>query len=232
MEVEREGLDLGADASAAAVLEGSRVGEPGGVLVERLDELVDALPTRGHGEHDGRPPGSGLAALPQRQHVAQLPSGGVSAVAVGLVDRVDVADLQDPRLGRLDPVAHAGRDQHHGRVRRPGDLDLGLPDAHRLDDDGVEAGRIQDAYGLRRRGRQPAEATTRGHRPDEHVAGRARAPACGSGHRAARRRRTARSGRRRAPRRAPPEPGTRATRADVVVDFPTPGDPVIPRTRA
>ena len=47
------------------------------------------------------------AALPEGDHGAQLAGRGVGAVAVGLVDDVDVADLEDPGLGGLDAVAHA-----------------------------------------------------------------------------------------------------------------------------
>ena len=47
------------------------------------------------------------APVGQREHVAQLPADLVGAVAVGLVDHEDVADLQDAGLGGLDAVAHA-----------------------------------------------------------------------------------------------------------------------------
>ena len=48
-----------------------------------------------------------LGALGQREHRAQLAADLVGAVAVGLVDDVDVADLEDPGLRGLDAVAHA-----------------------------------------------------------------------------------------------------------------------------
>ncbi len=59
----------------------------------------------------------------------------VGAVAVGLVDDEDVADLEDPGLGRLDAVAHARGEQHQRGVGEAGDLDLALADADGLDED-------------------------------------------------------------------------------------------------
>ena len=100
------------------------------------------------------------------EHRAQLAAYLVGPVAVGLVDHVDVADLEDPRLRGLDAVAHARRDQHQRGVGHRGDLDLALPDAHGLDQDHVAAGGLEHAQRLRRRPREPAEVATRGHRAD------------------------------------------------------------------
>ena len=150
----------------------------------------------------------GLAPLAEREHVVQLPRGRVGAVPVGLVHHEYVADLQDPGLGRLDPVAHARGEQHHRGVRRRGDLDLGLPDAHRLDQDHLAARRVEHPERLRGGRGQAAEVAARGHRADVDAPGRSRAPASAPGRRAARRRRTARTGRPRAPRPACRVPGT------------------------
>ena len=97
----------------------------------------------------------------------QVADDPVGAVAVGLVDDEDVGDLEDPGLGRLDGVAHAGREQDQGGVGEPGDVDLGLADADGLDEHDVAAGGRQHAQRLRRRPRQPAEVPAGGHRADE-----------------------------------------------------------------
>ena len=84
--------------------------------------------------------------------MAQFAGSAVGTVTIGLVDHEDVADLQDAGLDGLDPVAQA-RCQHHDRgVGLAGDLHLGLPDADRLDEHRVAAGRVQDA-------RPPAAST-------------------------------------------------------------------------
>ena len=115
----------------------------------------------------GHPPALVGAAVAQRQHVAQVAHDRVGAVAVGLVDHEDVGDLEDAGLGRLDAVAHPGREQHERGVGQRGDLHLGLPDADRLDEHDVAAGRRQHAQRLRRRPGQPAEVAAAGHRADE-----------------------------------------------------------------
>ena len=104
------------------------------------------------------------------------------------------ADLEDARLGRLDAVAHARREQHQRGVGQRGDLDLGLPDPDGLDQDDVAAGGVEHAQRLRRGPRQPAEVPAGGHRADVDAACRARGPASAPGRRAARRRRTASDG--------------------------------------
>src|SRR5205823_4568172 len=71
---------------------------PGRVLLQRVDDLVGALPLRGDRLHDRRLPPLGVA-LSQRKHVAQVADGLVSALAVSLVDHEDVGDLEDARLG-------------------------------------------------------------------------------------------------------------------------------------
>src|SRR5690606_29923436 len=88
-------------------------GQPLPVLVDGRDDLVDALPARGHGAHHRRPPLT-RRPLAQRDHALDVPVGGVGTVPVRLVDHEDVRDLQDAGLHGLDGVAHAGREQHQG----------------------------------------------------------------------------------------------------------------------
>ena len=137
--------------------------------VERGDELVDPLPRGGDGAHHGRAPGRAvdLAAV-QRDHVLELLHGGVRAVPVGLVDHEDVGHLEDPGLGRLDGVPHPGGQEHDRRVGQGHDLHLRLAHPHRLDQDHVAPGGVEDAQGLRRRGRQTTQMAAGGHRSDEH----------------------------------------------------------------
>ena len=97
---------------------------------------------------------------------AQVAAELVGAVAVGLVDDVDVTDLQDPGLGRLDPVAGPRREQHQGGVREPGDLHLALSHADGLDEHDVAAGRVEHPQRLGRAPRESTEVATRGHRAD------------------------------------------------------------------
>ncbi len=76
--------------------------QPGAVLVDRGDDVVDALAAR------RRPPAPPAAATrPARaRRGAIMPwmsrYGGVGAVAVGLVDHEHVGDLEDAGLDRLD----------------------------------------------------------------------------------------------------------------------------------
>ena len=72
----------------------------------------------------------------------------IGAGPVGLVDHEDVRDLQDPGLGRLDAVAHPGREQHQRGVGEPGDLDLALADPDGLDDHHVVAVGPGDGEGV------------------------------------------------------------------------------------
>ena len=161
------------------------------------------------GAHHRRSP-----ARPRRAAIASIDRSSRAtsrrAVAVGLVDDEDVADLEDPGLGRLDAVAHAGRDQHEGGVGEPRDLELGLTDTHRLDQHDVAAGGVEHPQRLRastrtaRRGGRGRPSTGCRRR------GRRRGPACGPGRPAGRRRRTATTGRPRA--RRPAGRGARSAR--------------------
>ena len=89
---------------------------------------------------------------------------------IALVDDDDVGDLEQAGLDRLDLVAHLGRFEDDGRVGRRGDLDLALAGPDRLDEDEVEADRVEDRAGRPGRRGQPAGVAAGGHRPDEHVA--------------------------------------------------------------
>ena len=88
---------------------------------------------------------------------------------VALVDDDEVGHLKEPRLDRLDLVAHLGRLEHDGRVGRRRDLDLALARPDRLDEDEVEAGGVHHrGRGRRRRGKAAGVAAGR-HRADEDV---------------------------------------------------------------
>ena len=60
----------------------------------------------------------------------------------------DVGDFEDARLEQLDRIAAARLQRDERRVREFGDLDLGLPDADRLDDDDVFAERVHERDGV------------------------------------------------------------------------------------
>ena len=113
----------------------------------------------------------------------------------------------------------------------PAHLDLGLADAHRLEQHRVEAGRVEHPQGLRGGGRQPAEMSAGGHRPDVdpriqrvtlHPHPIAEQGAAGE-------RRARVDGQHPDPLAVRPQ---RADQGRVVVDLPTPGDPVSPITWA
>ncbi len=135
------------------------------VPLDRLDDLVDALLAGGDGLEHRRLPRT-VGPRREREHVRQLAGGLRGALAVRLVDHVDVADLEDPGLRGLDAVTHARRHQHERAVRLPGDLDLGLPDADGLQQDHLAPRRRQHAQRLRRGPRQTAEMAARRHRAD------------------------------------------------------------------
>ena len=156
----------------------------------------------------------------------QVAHRGVGALAVGLVDDEHVADLEDARLGRLDTVAHPGREQDDGRVGEARDLDLGLADADRLDHitSHPAASSTRIAWGVVHDNppRCPREAIERMYTSGSSACSCMRT---------------------RSPSSAPPENGedgstaripTRLPRARyavtrlVEVDLPTPGEPVSP----
>src|SRR5512139_46723 len=97
---ERDRLDLVTRPPDPAPLELSRRLHPGTVLVDGLDDLFHALADLGDRQHDRRLPDA-LGPVGQRDHRPQLSADLLGAVAVCLVDDVDVADLEDARLRRL-----------------------------------------------------------------------------------------------------------------------------------
>src|SRR6476620_7710269 len=134
---EDDRLDLVARPGLAALAEVTGARQPVGVLVDRLDHLLDALVPGGDGLDDGWPPEARLRPVAEGYHVSQVAHRRVGAFAVGLVDDEHVADLEDPGLRRLDPVAHTRGQQDNGGVGEAGHLDLGLADADRLDEHDV-----------------------------------------------------------------------------------------------
>ena len=73
-------------------------------------------------------------------------------------------------------------------VRGARDVELGLADADGLDEDSLEAERVEHVAHFARRGGKPAERAARGHRADEHARIERDATPCECGRRAARRR--------------------------------------------
>ena len=108
------------------------------MLLDLLDELVDALAARGLGLDDRDAP---AALRRERQHAADLADHRVGQRVVGLVDDDDVRDLHDARLERLDAVAGARDEDEDDRVGVVDDVDLRLADADGLEEDVVLAGR-------------------------------------------------------------------------------------------
>ena len=122
--------------------------------LELLDELLDPLAADGLGLDDRHAPAA-LGA--EREHAADLADHRVGQRVVGLVDDDDVGDLHDAGLQRLDRVARAGHQHEHDGVGVVDDVDLGLADADRLEEDVVLAGGVHQQRGLQRRLAEPAE---------------------------------------------------------------------------
>ena len=81
---------------------------------------------------------------------------------------MDIGDLQNASLDRLDFVTEPGRRDDDDAVRRLNDIDFVLSDAHRLDDNHVEPGGIQHVDNVEGRPSEPAERAAGGHAADEH----------------------------------------------------------------
>ena len=109
---------------------------------------VGALVPVGDRGDDRRAPES--ADRSERSSIAsQVAAGLVDALAIGLVDHEDIADLHFSRL--LSPVLSSpipGDEDDDRNVSRLYDLNLVLTDADRLDDHFFETGRIQYRYGI------------------------------------------------------------------------------------
>ena len=80
----------------------------------------------------------------------------VGAVAVGLVDRDGVGELEDALLDALQLVAGAGQREHEEEVDHVGDGGLALADADGLDEHDVEAGGLAEEHRLARAARDAA----------------------------------------------------------------------------
>ena len=102
----------------------------------------------GAGHHRRRP---GALAVHEAQRAGELAGRGAGlllAVAVGLVHRDHVGDLEDALLDALELVAGAGQGEEEERVDHAGDGDLGLPDADRLDQHHVVRRRLEHRHRL------------------------------------------------------------------------------------
>jgi hypothetical protein len=87
--------------------------------------------------------------------------GPLDVVAIGLVDRHHIGELEDTLLDALQVVTCAAEHQHQEAVDHPGHHRLGLTDTHRLHQDHVEPGRLADQDRLPGRTRHPAQRRTR-----------------------------------------------------------------------
>src|ERR1041384_5036860 len=108
-------------------------------------------------------------ALPYAQHYLDLLAQFIRSRPIALVDHVELGDLHDARLQRLNPVARFGYEYQHRGFGGRGDVELGLADADRFDEDAVESGGLEhicDLFGGRG---EPALRSPRGHRANEHA---------------------------------------------------------------
>ena len=124
----------------------------------------------------------------QLEHPLEIAHGAVRALAVRLVHREHVRDLEHAGLDRLHVVAEPGHRDDDDRVREVRDLDLVLADADRLDEDDVLPHRVEHLHDVRGRAREAAEVAARAERADEDARDRSRGPASGCGRRGSRRR--------------------------------------------
>ena len=174
-------------------------------------------------------------AAHQPQRAGELAGRGpglLLAVAVGLVDRDHVGDLEDALLDALQLVAGAGEGEEQERVDHPGDGDLGLADADGLDQHDVVRRPPRAPHRLGGRAGDAAEGAGRGRGPDVGVAGRRTASPSGSCRRAPSRRCARWTGRRRARRPGGRRAVSRVPSASMNVDLPTPGTPEMPTRTA
>ena len=152
-------------------------------------------------------------------------------LAVGLVDRDHVGDLEDALLDALQLVAGARQGQEQEGVDHAGDRDLGLADADGLDQHHVVAGGLEHDHRLGGGAGDAAEGAGGRRGPDVgvRVGGELRHPGLVAEHRAA----GAHAGR---VDREHADPLT--ARGEVLpsvsmkVDLPTPGTPEMPTRTA
>ena len=157
---------------------GALVGEAVGAEVvavrqHPLPHVVDADVVQRRAGHHRRRPLAAAAHQPQR--AGQLAGGRpglLLAVAVGLVDRDHVGDLEDALLDALELVAGAGQGEEEEGVDHAGHGDLGLADADGLDQHHVVRRRLEHRHRLHGRPGDAAEGAGGRRRPDVGVAGR------------------------------------------------------------
>jgi hypothetical protein len=113
---------------------------------DALPDVVEAVAgERAAGEHRDGP--AGVARLHHPQRPGQLPGRGArraDVLAVGLVDRDDVGELEDALLDALQLVARAASVSSRNVSNHAGHRGLRLTDSHRLDQHHVVAGRLHD----------------------------------------------------------------------------------------
>ena len=222
--VEGDRLDLGGGAGTAA-----RQRAPGALEPLRCDAIasttsstpgtVAATVLRTGGVH-------GSSALPDRGRSRavimsgpQLARGGVGAVAVGLVDDEDVADLGMPALAACTPSPMPGASGTTVVSAAPATSTSLWPDADGLDEHDVEPGGVEHAHPPAASPRRAPPGARARPSADEDAGIGGVVLHADRGRRAVRRRRTATRGR---PRHADARPRARYARtsADVDVDFP------------
>src|SRR5690606_32691791 len=137
---------------------------------DRLEDVLDPVAGGRDRLQDRRSPEPRLGPATEADHVTKASHPRIRALATGLVDDGDVADLEDGRRGGLAPVAHARCEKDDRGVSEPGALALALPGADGLDDDDVAARRVEDPDRLRRGPGDAAEVPAAGHRPDVDLA--------------------------------------------------------------
>lgn len=96
----------------------------------------------------------------------EVASERFGAGQIAFVDDEEVGHLDEARLHGLDVVAESGREDEGGQVGEAHDVELGLADAHCLDDHRVAAKELHQARGRGGGCRQSAEASARGHGSD------------------------------------------------------------------
>src|SRR5690348_5357249 len=107
------------------------------MLVERIDELIDAFTFEGGGFDNRDAPGIFAAIGIETQQHCQFGYGLVGARLVHLADDKDIGNLQDTCYDGLDIVTHPwGYDNEHG-LRGSHDLDFSLTCANGFDNDGI-----------------------------------------------------------------------------------------------
>ena len=126
------------------------------------DDLVDALPRGRDGEDDRRLP----VGLARRHHGADLAPGGVRAVAIGLVDDEDVADLEDAGLEAWMPSPMPGASRTSVVSARPAisTSDCPTPTVSTRITSHPAASSTRSACGAAPA--RPPEMAAAGHRPD------------------------------------------------------------------